>query len=285
MPNITVIDTITSMYNQFTKSDKIIADYIFANQMDAQYLSINELAEICKVGEATVSRFCKKLGFDGYNYFKLALAKVNDSSPENPRLIDGKITANDTITEMSHKICNTIISSLEQTINFLDEDAITQAVNLLTCSKRVYCFGNGGSSITAMDTWARFLTVSPKFHYIQDSHLQSVAASTMDEDDTILFFSYSGATRDMRDTLKPAKERCANIILITHFTKSPAAEFADIILLCGSKKGPDEFESVPVKMSFSFITAILYQEFCRRNPQSTGYLKELTARSTTGKMI
>lgn len=42
---------------------------------DAQYLSISSLAKACGVAEATIFRFCRSLGFDGYNEMKIALAK------------------------------------------------------------------------------------------------------------------------------------------------------------------------------------------------------------------
>ena len=44
---------------------------------DAQYLSISSLAKACGVAEATIFRFCRSLGFDGYNEMKIALAKAN----------------------------------------------------------------------------------------------------------------------------------------------------------------------------------------------------------------
>ena len=43
-------------------------------------MSISELAEACTVAEATISRFCRRLGYKGYNAFKLAIA--NAAEPE-----------------------------------------------------------------------------------------------------------------------------------------------------------------------------------------------------------
>ena len=67
--------------------------------------------------------------------------------------------------------------------------------------------------------------------------MQAMAAALSTPDDVILFFSYSGATKDMLDVLRPARRRGAKIILVTHFAKSPAAAMADVTLLCGSKEG------------------------------------------------
>ena len=71
-----IFETISSQYFQLTNSEKKVADYVLAHRMDAQYMSISELAEECAVADATISRFCRRLGLGGYNTFKLELAKA-----------------------------------------------------------------------------------------------------------------------------------------------------------------------------------------------------------------
>ena len=71
----------------------------------------------------------------------------------------------------------------------------------------------------AMEAWARFSTASPNFVHICDSHMQASAIAMADSKDAILFFSYSGSTRDMCDTLQIASSRHVPVILITHFPK------------------------------------------------------------------
>ena len=62
--------------DSLTKSGIIVADYLLQHAEDAQYLSISSLAKACGVAEATIFRFCRALGFDGYNEMKIALAKA-----------------------------------------------------------------------------------------------------------------------------------------------------------------------------------------------------------------
>ncbi|MDD6090725.1 MAG: SIS domain-containing protein [Candidatus Limivicinus sp.] len=46
----------------------------------------------------------------------------------------------------------------------------------------------------------------------------------MSPGDAVLYFSYSGATRDIIDTLKLVRGRGAKPIVATRFPKSPGAE-------------------------------------------------------------
>ena len=63
--------------NDLTKSGHMVADYLVQHAAEAQYLSISSLARECKVAEATVFRFCRALGFEGYHEMRIALAQAN----------------------------------------------------------------------------------------------------------------------------------------------------------------------------------------------------------------
>ena len=63
--NISIITLLRSSYNNMTKSEKKIADYILANEKSVMSQTISDLAVKAQSSEITVSRFCKKLGFNG----------------------------------------------------------------------------------------------------------------------------------------------------------------------------------------------------------------------------
>lgn len=64
---------------------------------------------------------------------------------------------------------------------------------------------------------------------IHDSQYMSI--SSLAEKDVILFFSYSGSTKNMKDIIRIAKERHVSIILVTHFPNSRATEYAGMPVL------------------------------------------------------
>ena len=78
-----VFDTISRSYYELTAAERRTADYVLKNRDRSQYLSIGELAEESGVAEATVSRFCRRLGYKGYNAFKLAIANAGADVGEN----------------------------------------------------------------------------------------------------------------------------------------------------------------------------------------------------------
>ena len=287
MDDYNVLERMTTLYSSLTKSEKKVADYVFANQMDAQYMSITDLAAASDVAEATIFRFCKTLGFAGYNEFKLTLAKSTVPSLSRDEAYDiyGKVKPEDSILDMCKKLYNSDVEALTQTLQKIDEEAIIRAVDIIAASDRVFCFGQGGSSILAMEAWGRFLTACSHFYHVQDNHLQAMTAALLTPADTILFFSYSGSTRDMMDILPDASKRGVKVILITHFPHCEAASYADVVLLCGSNEGPLQMGSIAAKIAQLYLLDVLFNEFCRRQLERTMTDREATTRAITNKLL
>ena len=83
MPVGNVFEKINSEYYQLTSAEKKVADYVVIHQHKTQFMSISELAEESGVAEATISRFCRRLDYKGYNAFKLAVANSTASRVES----------------------------------------------------------------------------------------------------------------------------------------------------------------------------------------------------------
>lgn len=281
-----LMDQINANYAHLTPSSRKIANYIRDNYMQAQYLSISGLANECGVAEATIFRFCKTLGFGGYNEFKLALAKSSIANQNDAYSAYGEIDLEDsTVESMCRRLYSANIQALSQTLTLLDESALIKAGDLLTSASKILGLGYGGSMATVREAWTRFLTVTSKFFTIEDNHMQIMAASLMEENDVILFISYSGSIRDAEDVLRPAKARGAKVILITHYADSPAAALSDVVLLCGGHEGPLQSGSIAAKMAMLFVVDMLVNEFCRRDMDTTMHNKDLTANALASRHI
>lgn len=267
MPNDarTVFEQISSNYYALTSSEKKVADFTLSNQSGTQFMSISELADACGVAEATISRFCRRLGYKGYNAFKLALA---NSSPKHKLLdnpLSGEVTAEDSLEDICKKLYTAEVEAMAQTMEFLDLNSVAQASRMLHSARRVMCMGQGGSLLIANEAAHLFSTVSNKFTAVADSHLQAIAATTMDPEDVILFFSYSGSTQEMMETLKLARAQQGQVILVTRFPRSPGAELSDVVLQCGANENALQSGSVAARIAQMYLLDILFSEFSRKD--------------------
>mgnify|MGYP002534066146 FL=1 len=282
MVNKNFWDLLREKQGTLTKSGTIIADYLTRHAEEAQFLSISSLAKECNMAEATIYRFCKQLGFEGYNEMKIALAQANVTpTPFSSYSLDSAINT----PSLCDNVYASFMAAINSTISVLDSDAIDEAALLLQRATSVYCLGQGGSMVLANDIWIRFATISNKFRNCGDSHTQLIAASLMGAGDVILFVSYSGATHDMMQTLTVARKAGAKIILITHYPDAPGAALADVVLVCGGMETPLDCGSIPVKVAALFVAETLVMRYSLDNRELTKIAKDKTSLAMATKLL
>ena len=264
MPEINAFEKISNAYYSLTAAEKKVADYVIIHQQESQYMSISELAEACGVAEATISRFARRLNYKGYNAFKLAVAhSTAGRSAGNP--LSGQVLAEDGVSDVCQKLFAANVDAMEQTLSLLRPEDVTAAGDLLERADKVLCMGQGGSMVMAQEAAHLVSTAFGKYFAVTDSHMQAIAATQLGPRDVILYFSYSGATRDMVENCLLARERGARVILVTRFPKSPGAALASVVLQCGANENPLQMGSVAARIAMIFVLDVLFSEVCRRD--------------------
>lgn len=260
------ITKIRSAYNQFTKAEKKVADYILENPKKVLFMSISDLAGACDVGDTSVFRFCKTMNVKGYQEFKMMLS-LSMRASESPLTDteDTTITLEDNISELAKKVLSENVSAIQETYSLIDVKQMTATMDALSSAKRIVFFGVGTSMLTAMKAMNKFLRIEPKVICNMDANMQLITASTLTDQDVALIFSYSGSTKDTVEIARSAKAAGAKTIVITRFTKSPLTEFADIILLCGANEGALQNGSTSAEISQLFLVDVMYSEYFRRH--------------------
>lgn len=262
---------ISSFYHKYTKSELKIAEYVVNN--DISYKSIVELAKEIGVGEATILRFCKKIGFSGFYDFKIAYVKGQNEQEEqeDANLID----------RVSNKYTE-LISLAKERINL---NSIETAADLINNAKDIVVFGVGNSGITARQAEAALQRRAYLARSVEDPHFQSILAATLTEDSLILAISLSGYTTDIIESVTIAKESGAKIIAITNFADSALGQLADCKLLTASKENPLEGGALSSKISQLFALDLLFNQLDERNMEAAKEIKEKTAKAISEKIV
>ena len=270
-------------YNQFTKTEKKIADYVLKSPDQVLFMSITELADECHVAEASVHRFCRTVGAKGYQEFKMKLSLSLAPDDANGDLLpedeshDGNLAFFDSILQYH-------LGAIRETNRLLDPDVVEETVEMMLNSDNIFFFGIGDSLITAEEARNKFLRITPKVQTILDPHMQAMAASMLTEKDMVFFVSYSGATKDTVFVAQIARRAGAKISAISRFLKSPLTEYADTVLICGSNEGPLEGGSMGAMMSQLHIIDILFECYRRKAPEATRENKRKTSGAVAEKL-
>ena len=115
MQGSSLLTEISLSYNQYTKTERKIADYILKKPGGVLFMSITELAEECGVAEASIHRFCRKVGAKGYQEFKMKLSL--STMPEEPESDEGAADGSGKVAtgQMFADILQTHINAIRET--------------------------------------------------------------------------------------------------------------------------------------------------------------------------
>ena len=222
-----ILLSIKEKYPQMGHSEKLMADWLMKNFSDMMNMSISELANNCGCGEATIVRFSRRLGLSGYQELKLKIAQESANTAAGGVM---GIEQDDTCYEIFKKRISDIHIALENTKSVLNPEEFEKAANALRTASRIVIFGLGNSASVAVDAQHKFLRAGLDAVAYCDNHMQAIAASHLHKGDVAIGISHSGASIDVVEALKTAKEAGALTICLTNFGNSPIQRYSDIVL-------------------------------------------------------
>ena len=102
------------------ETDKLIAGFLLQQPAQVAQMPVRKLSEAMGVSEATIVRFCKKIGYGGLLDLKAALKRELLEETEQPLPSSPDIFLDDTRTDVAQKIALTVETTLQETIGLLD---------------------------------------------------------------------------------------------------------------------------------------------------------------------
>ncbi|WP_028044246.1 MurR/RpiR family transcriptional regulator [Candidatus Stoquefichus massiliensis] len=245
--NNELIIKIKSLFPNLTKSEKKVALYINQHFDQILYLSIGDLASQCAVGETTILRFCKHLGFSGYYELKQKAILLNEKNKKNANQ-DENITIRN---------INTMV---KDTIQLVDEKQLEKVAKEIIKSETVYVFGSGFSGLTAKAARMRLTAYGYKCIVADDKYLQILSANMMGQNDIALGLSISGENSSTIESIALAKQNGSKIIAITNYEESSLAKMGDIVLLTAGQEMGREGSTLVTEMSQLIVLEALFEK-------------------------
>ncbi|WP_138417648.1 MurR/RpiR family transcriptional regulator [Aquibacillus sediminis] len=242
---------IRSHYSTFSDKEKQVADYILENPQQVVHGTINQVADDIGIADSTVFRFCKRLGFKGFQALKIVLAT---EIVEPMQDIHERIAENDSEKTVAEKVFFSNIKTLEDTLKIVDDNALKSAVDAICKARKIECFGIGGSNIIALDAYHKFIRTGIPVFAQPDTHLQLMAASQMTSEDVAILISHTGMTKDILEILEVTKDNGVKTIGITGFANSSLSKNVDIPLYTVSEE--TEFRSEALESRIAQLSLI-----------------------------
>lgn len=246
---------IRGMLVALVPSEARVARVVLESPTDVIHLSVTDLATASGTSATTVMRFCQRLGYGGYQDFKIALAQDARSPLQQ---LQADVEEGDSPSQILEKVIAAAADAVGGAGSTIDEATFGTVIQVLSSAERVLVVGVGSSSPLAQDIAYRFLTLGLRAEAPIDVHVQHVTASLLGERDACLVISHTGSTRETLATATAAAHTGANVIAVTSFFRSPLTEVASISLVSGSQETSYRVEAMSSRLAHLAVLDALY---------------------------
>ena len=223
-----VLGVICSAYDSFFEAEKKIADYIMEHKDQAVDMTVGELAKASGTSDATVSRFCRRCGFKGFQNLKLTLAREILEEEHQSQEVTNDIDRTD--LEQSLK------NILAETIKMIDIKNLEIILDKLEHARMVQLAAVGNTIPVALDGAFKFNQLGIPAVAGDIWEAQAAYAFNLGREDVVLIISNSGSSKRLETLAAGAKENGSTLVLITNNRESPLAQICDYKIITATRE-------------------------------------------------
>jgi len=278
---------IQGVYSFLKSAEKRIADYVLQNVEDVIGSTIEELAVKSNSSYATITRFCKKLGYSGFKDFKNSLINDVIRNKDVDDIINSiSLTKDASIENISEKIYSLAFRVLEDSYTILDTSTIDKVVDKILNANLVCFIGAGYSGISARYAYSKFFRIGIPCFSELDSTLYRMKISIMTDKDVLFAISSSGRTSNIIEAARLAKKNNVTVISLSDFALSPLTKVSDYNLFT-TPRNANLFMNIDMPLLIGQFTLIdlLYSCCCVRLAEKASESYEKTKASSDAEKI
>lgn len=236
--------TLLTSSRPFLATEQRIVDFILNNAERAPQMTSAQLARASNTSEASVSRFCKNLGFKNYRSFQFSLAR--DLAMQ---MGDVELTRDVSLDDIEQSLTNIKHAKQREiaaTLDALEPSTLRRVVNLFLHADLIVFAAVGNTNAVAIDAAIKFGQLGMRSIASTISENTTSISLAMHENDVLVLISNSGKSKRLERIQRGAKRSGATVILMCSDPTAPLARNADIVLRTVS------YEALLTTADFSF---------------------------------
>lgn len=255
-----VIAKIISMQQSLTVSENEIAQYVINNADTVVASTITTIARNTNTSEASINRFCKKIGFKGFNSFKVALAQENfyNSMREN------ESTAQDSfVAAVSQDYRNMLIN----TTAMLDERQVLQAAEAMQRANHIYLLSTSHTRYIAQELEYKLCMVGLYAKAVTDLGDARIFTGYVGRGDLILVIAPTLLVRELYQAISDCREKGCAIISVTSYDSPKLSSLIDYKFIISDKITTKNSVSISNNLMFLYVADLLYCALLERDKE------------------
>ncbi len=276
------LDTLLHKHKaSFSETEKKIADYFKTLGTEVINKTLSNLSSETGVSEGSFYKFVKKLGFDGFQDFKISIAStIQPTVNETQQMTTfSDISKDDSAYVIAQKVLSSTEEALSKLLLFIEEIDLNEALDIINKSDVLHFFGQGASTILAFDSYHKFHRSHYRCNYIIDSHMQLTYSTKLGSSDCVFLFSHSGNTIETIEVARTLRKNNVNIISLTGNPESELVNLSDVSLIIYSEESIFRSESLTAKVLYLTLIDIIFVNVMyqneEKNTQSLDKIREV----------
>jgi DNA-binding MurR/RpiR family transcriptional regulator len=267
-PTLRVRDRIQARLPQMPVAMTKIAQLLLDSPTAPLHLSITELARQAGTSPATVTRFCRLIGYSGYVPFRVGVASDigRGDALESWRADVGRVFApRDAPQDVLRALLTAQVTSLQATADGVDVEQVSRVAHAIATCRHLDIYGIGGSGVMADEMAVRLYRIGINVHAWTEAHAGLASAAVQRDGDVILAISNTGRTEETIEMLALARSAGAYTVAITSAATSPLASAADVHIIAYATDGYLQPDDLAAKHAQLFILDLLYLLVAQRD--------------------
>jgi DNA-binding MurR/RpiR family transcriptional regulator len=288
MVSDSVLVRVRARLPEFTGALQRVAEQVLTDPAAAARATIVELAERSGTSPATVTRFCRALGFEGYSDLRLGIAGETGRAARSAGWtvdIGREIQPTDPLERVLGQIMAADTRAMHDTAALLDLREVERAADAIAAAVRVDIYGASGSALVGAEMQFSLHRIGVAAWAWSDVHNGLASASQLRTGDVALGISHSGQTRETTEMIAEAGSRGAVTVALTKFPRSPLAEVADIVLLTAAQDTTFRPDALSARHPQLVVLDLLYIAVAQRTHERAHAAFQRTARAVDGHKV
>lgn len=251
------------LYPSLTKSEKRAADIALEKPERVVDYTLADYSKNADCSDASIMRFCRRLGLSGFKELKQQLADVNTKAYDNGI---NKIRCGDNAYTIFNKIIWQYQKTLQDTLILCNED-FDRAIQTVSEAKRIVFFGIGDAWVVCNFAFIKFQRLGLDVATHTDTAQALVCANQMREGDLAIGISFSGETKLVVDSLRIAKENGAKTLCIVHYPSCKLVKYSDMKIFTATTDYTPGHDEIARRTAEFAIIDTLYMGVVVRNSE------------------
>lgn len=266
------------VYASLPKAERGAADVLLDEGKASAQHTLAEYAKRAETSEASVIRFCRRLGAEGFSEFTQLLEESTEPVSGSSAY---RVSAGDGVRTVFEKVAKNYYDTLMDTLT-LYSDEYERALDAISAARTIHFFGIGDAHLVCQAAQMKFARVGKPSTAYSDSALMLAAGSLAEEQDVVVAVSFSGRSNLLVNSVRLAKNNGATVIVILHNEKSKLGKLADISLFTATTDLTPTHDEIARRIAEHAIVDTLYMALITKEkavfgPRGTASLAAIEA--------